>query len=133
MKSSYQLRSITDRTSLSNGTILNSNLQGPSVRNILIFNHAKYIYDFIFFKINSNYPLGSFIQDYIYSSASGDLDEYNGRWCVTPEYPNGTYAYFVSTDDSGNPKFPYVVGFYYYGNVASTSSTTVSIGATKYF
>jgi hypothetical protein len=25
-----------------------------------------------------------------------DLDEYNGRWCVTPEFPNGTYAYFVA-------------------------------------
>ena len=26
---------------------------------------------------------------------AGDLDEHNGRYGRTPEYPNGTYAYFV--------------------------------------
>jgi cytochrome c peroxidase len=31
------------------------------------------------------------------SRADYDLDEYNGRWCVTPEFPNGTYAYFVAS------------------------------------
>ena len=28
------------------------------------------------------------------------LDENNGRFCVTPEFPNGTYAYF-STINNG--------------------------------
>ena len=39
-----------------------------------------------------------------------DLDEYNGRWCVTPEFPNGTYAYFVSISSNGTPMFPYNIG-----------------------
>ena len=25
---------------------------------------------------------------------TGDLDDCNGRWGVTPEYPNGVYAYY---------------------------------------
>lgn len=39
--------------------------------------------------VDSTYPLGSFLEDYEYSNGLGSLDEYNGRWCVTPEYPNG--------------------------------------------
>lgn len=65
------------------------------------------------------YPAGSFIQDYEYDFGSGDLDEYNGRFCKTPEYPNGTYAYFVTIDASaeGNPIFPYILGPQYYSSV----------------
>ena len=42
----------------------------------------------------------------------GKLDEYNGRFCKTPEFPNGVYAYFTTIDASsdGNPVFPYVIG-----------------------
>jgi hypothetical protein len=65
------------------------------------------------------YPAGTFIQDYEYSFGFGDLDEYNGRFCKTPEYPNGTYAYFTTIDASaaGNPVFPYLIGPYYYSAV----------------
>nr|MBP9725541.1 YHYH protein [Bacteroidia bacterium] len=60
MKSSYTLRNITTRTS------------GPNV--------------------NANYPLGYFREDYQYNATSANtpdyLDEHNGRFCVTPEYPN---------------------------------------------
>ena len=67
-------------------------------------------------KINDKFifPIGSFIEDYYYSG-NGDLDEFNGRYCVTPEYPNGTYAYFttVSSDDDFVPEFPYFIGKYY--------------------
>ena len=39
------------------------------------------------------------------------LDRYNGRYCVTPEYPEGVYAYFCTIDGvSGAPKFPYFIG-----------------------
>jgi|694.fasta_scaffold00920_17 hypothetical protein len=66
------------------------------------------------------YPEGFFVEDYQYN-ASGDLDEHNGRFCVTPEYPNGTYAYFTTinnglTETAGvfrnykKPVFPYIVG-----------------------
>ena len=66
------------------------------------------------------YPEGFFIEDYQFNS-SGDLDEHNGRFCITPEFPNGTYAYFAtinngSTETAGvfknykKPVFPYLVG-----------------------
>ena len=50
----------------------------------------------------STYAIGHYIEDYAYLGDCGkklgkdfDLDELNGRWCVTPEFPNGTYAYFT--------------------------------------
>ncbi len=61
-------------------------------------------------------PIGSYIEDFEYVEGLGDLDEYNGRFCVTPEYPNGTYAYFCTIDGvTGRPKFPYFVGPQFYG------------------
>lgn len=42
-------------------------------------------------------PMGAFTQDYQYNAGSGDLDECNGRFDVTPEFPNGIYHYY-STD-----------------------------------
>lgn len=41
---------------------------------------------------------GKFTQDWTYAAGHGDLDQCNGRFAVTPEYPNGTYQY-VLTDD----------------------------------
>ena len=38
---------------------------------------------------------GFFVNDYKFKG-SGDLDQNNGRFCKTPEYPDGTYAYFTS-------------------------------------
>ena len=56
-------------------------------------------------------PMGTFIEDYEYVEGLGDLDRYNGRYCVTPEYPEGVYAYFTTIDGvSGAPKFPYFIG-----------------------
>lgn len=43
------------------------------------------------------------------------MDVYNGRFCVTPEYPQGTYAYFIATDSNLNPVYPFVAGPYFYG------------------
>ena len=67
----------------------------------------------------SLYPSGFFVEDYEFVG-DGDLDEHNGRFCVTPDYPNGVYAYFTtinSTNDSSGPfdgyrrpQFPYVIG-----------------------
>ncbi len=39
---------------------------------------------------------GSFEQDWNFVKDSGDLDECNGRFGLTPEFPNGTYYYVVS-------------------------------------
>jgi hypothetical protein len=68
----------------------------------------------------SLYPAGFFIEDYEFFG-SGDLDEHNGRFCVTPEYPEGVYAYFTTISDGQvdsvgpfenykSPVFPYFVG-----------------------
>ncbi|MEM1224147.1 MAG: YHYH protein [Planctomycetota bacterium] len=39
---------------------------------------------------------GTFVADYQYVAGSGDLDECNGRFTVTPEFPDGTYAYYLT-------------------------------------
>ena len=70
----------------------------------------------------TSFELGFFVEDYTYYKKGDDtvLDENNGRFCVTPEFPKGTYAYFAtlepSADSSGKfinykqPKFPYLIG-----------------------
>jgi len=57
------------------------------------------------------FPYGAFIEDYAFTS-DGDLDEFNGRYCVTPEYPNGVYAYFTTISSANDfvPEFPYFIG-----------------------
>jgi len=72
------------------------------------------------------YPSGFFVEDYVYDS-NGDLDEHNGRFCITPEYPNGVYAYFCTIDTTSiqnqgpfknyfKPSFPYAIGNFYKSN-----------------
>ena len=69
------------------------------------------------------YPEGFFVEDYIHKQLDNDavLDENNGRFCFTPEFPKGTYAYFATINDgpadsaenfSGfkRPIFPYLIG-----------------------
>ena len=41
-------------------------------------------------------PLGTFQQDWEYVAGSGDLDECNGRFGVTPEFPEGIYHYYAT-------------------------------------
>lgn len=43
-----------------------------------------------------DFPLGTFRQDYEYVEGSGDLDECNGRFGVTPEFPEGIYHYYAT-------------------------------------
>lgn len=96
MKSSYRLRSITDRTTLPDGSSLTPGQYGPAL---------------------SMFPLGAYIEDHEYVAGFGDLDEHNGRFCITPEYPGGTYAYFVTLEADLAPAYPYVLGPAYYGTV----------------
>jgi len=66
-----------------------------------------------------DFPAGIFVEDYQFVG-DGDLDIHNGRYCKTPEYPNGVYAYFStinSTPEASGPLngylkpvFPYVIG-----------------------
>ena len=73
--------------------------------------------------VSAAYPLGHYMEDYTYLGDIGkklgkdfDLDELNGRWCVTPEFPNGTYAYFTTINTNGYPVYPYNMGRQYHGN-----------------
>lgn len=71
-----------------------------------------------------SYASGTFVEDYTFVGG-GDLDEHNGRFCKTPEFPNGTYAYFLTIDSTQEvagpfagylkPVFPYVIGKTYKG------------------
>ena len=70
----------------------------------------------------SEFPAGFFIEDYKYIPSDDEsvLDENNGRFCVTPEFPKGTYAYFATFEkissssgifeDYKAPSFPYLIG-----------------------
>ncbi len=49
-----------------------------------------------------DFPLGHFESDWRYVAGSGDLDECNGRFGVTPEFPQGIYHYFITKT------YPYV-------------------------
>lgn len=72
----------------------------------------------------TQYPLGIFVQDYYFADI-GDLDVYNGRYCVTPEYPEGTYAYFCSVDpETLLPAYPYVIGNWHKSTPVQGSQTT---------
>ena len=70
-----------------------------------------------------SFPEGMLVEDYSYIRVSDEtyLDENNGRFCITPEFPKGTYAYFatvnnIAADSSGpfnnyrRPEFPYLIG-----------------------
>jgi hypothetical protein len=69
----------------------------------------------------SNFAAGFFIEDYEYTN-SGDLDENNGRFGKTPEFPNGVYAYFTTLDTSFTPKFPYFIGNKFRSNTIEENS-----------
>ena len=75
---------------------------------------------------------GFFVEDYTYYNVSDEsiLDENNGRFGITPEFPNGTYAYFATFENTGPaedgpfqnykiPAFPYFIG--------NTFNSTVSV------
>jgi hypothetical protein len=84
--------------------------------------------------VTSTYSLGIFAEDYEYLGDLGktqgvdfDLNRQNVRYCVTPEFPNGTYAYFVCIDASGNTVFPDVINQEYFGTAAMGQGTVTSI------
>ncbi len=111
MKSGYSLRNITTRTtSPTAGTVS----AGPVV--------------------SSTYFLGYFREDYefIANTAADVLDEHNGRFCITPEYPNGTYAYFSTVDSNWNSAYPYAVGPTFYGTYANRKVTSINEITTRF-
>ena len=57
----------------------------------------------------TKFPVGSFIDDWVYTN-EGDLDDHNGRFCKTPEFPRGIYAYFATINENLQPAYPYFIG-----------------------
>ncbi len=83
--------------------------------------------------VSTSYPLGRYMEDNDYLGDLGktkgvdfDLDEYNSRFCVTPEFPNGTNVYFVAIAADGTPVFPYNIGRCYCGSPTGGSVTSVT-------
>ncbi len=124
LKSSYRLRNIAARTTLPDGTVLPPSLYGPTIDTNTVsldpLNNTPIAA-----------PLGAYMEDYEYVPGLGDLDEHNGRFCITKDYPNGIYAYFTTIDwvtdhygTSIKPVFPYVIGTAYYGEVYPTDGNT---------
>lgn len=112
IKSGYQYRNITTRTVWADGTDVPD---GPAV--------------------STTYPLGYFREDYEFLAHAGledYLDEHNGRFCVTPEYPNGIYCYFATVDANWNSAYPYAVGPYFYGNKTASKVTSITETVTTY-
>lgn len=79
LTTSYRLKSQADENRPNTLTAI---LGGPNATN----------------NINKLIPMGAFTQDYEYVEGLGDLDECNGRFGTTPEFPNGIYYYVVSDD-----------------------------------
>ena len=122
IQSSYQLRSITTRTTLPTWSLpnhsgvsqnLTSSQYGPAVSN--------------------QFPLGRYLEDYDYISGLGDLDQYNGRFSVTPEYPQGTYAYYTTLDANGLPAFPYILAGQFYGTASGNFPASITGTTLDYF
>lgn len=111
MKSGYQVRNITARTTHADGTDV---ADGPVV--------------------SATYPLGYFREDYefVASAESDVLDVHNGRFCVTPEYPDGIYCYFATVDEDWNSTYPYVVGPTFYGVKNAAKVQTITEPVTTY-
>jgi len=98
------------------------------------------------------FPNGFFIEDFTYTKVNDEtvLDENNGRFCITPEYPNGTYAYFTTIDpnvvDSAGafagyrrPIFPYIIGDKFnsiidtFNNDVNSNQNTFDLVENKYY
>jgi len=89
--------------------------------------------------VSGTYPLGRYLEDYAYLGDLGkvqgvdfDLNEYNCRWCLTPEFPQGTYAYFVSISSNGTPVFPNNIGRAYFGDPTGSATTLAETVVTNF-
>ncbi len=89
--------------------------------------------------VNATYLLGHYIEDFDYLGDLGftqgttfDLNEQNVRFCVTPEFPAGTYAYFTTINANGTPAYPYTTGRQYFGSPTG-GTTTIAETVTTYF
>jgi len=85
------------------GYQIKSNAETPAIRNVGIL---------------GTYTKGSFQEDYKWNINVATLDRQNGRYCITPEYPNGVYAYFMTVNRNNKRiGYPYFIGPEFAGEV----------------
>ena len=86
--------------------------------------------------VSTTYPIGYFKEDYQFITPSpsnqDSLDIHNGRFCITPEYPGGTYAYFCTVDENWNSTYPYIIGPTYYGIKSALKVTSITESVSTY-
>lgn len=82
--------------------------------------------------VSARYPLGYYVEDFQYVAGLGNLDEHNGRFAVTPDYPGGTYAYYTTVDAQNEAAYPYIVGPQYYGVPINNRGLSFPSGLTAY-
>ena len=124
-------------------TVLNSSFYGPPVSETFTLGH--YIEDYCF--------KGDLISDRshklfeVYEDPSNqgafdlakhyDLNEFNVRWCITPEFPRGTWAYFTNVEADGTPAYPYNLAYQYFGDANMAEGIAIddieTLGVTVHF
>ena len=82
--------------------------------------------------VDPTYVIGHYAEDHEFTG-TGDLDLYNGRTCITPEFPGGTYAYFITIEADGTPVFPYSLSIEYYGNPTGSTLNNITETVTTRF
>jgi hypothetical protein len=129
MTSSYRLRNITQRTSLPGWAAqVDLGMSGVAPNAVVSLPAQDYGPP-----VSSDHPLGEYVEDYEYVPGLGTLDQYNGRFTVTPQFPQGTYAYFDTIAANEQSVFPYLVGREYHGQVNSGMVPSVIEPVTTYF
>lgn len=116
MTSGFVLRSITTRTALP--------AWAARIQTVTFQNGPN---------VSTAFALGHYIEDYDYRGDLGqvqgthfDLNEQNARFCVTPEFPSGTWAYFTTIESDGTPAFPYTTGRQFFGTPSGGAVTTIA-------
>ncbi len=112
----------TGRTTLPQWVVRND--AGTSSTNLAANRHGP--------NVSSTYTLGHYLEDYAYKGDLGltlgidfDLNEYNVRYCVTPDFPEGTWAYFTCIEEDGTPTYPYNIARYYFAPVQGGSASSI--------
>jgi hypothetical protein len=93
--------------------------------------------------INNYFTLGRYNEDWEFLGDLGqaqgttfDLDRHNGRSCRTPEFPDGTYAYYTTITSTGTPAYPYTIGRQFRGdptggNLTATETIPADVTVVK--
>jgi hypothetical protein len=104
LKSSYSLRQIKRRIYIKNGHKIK---YGP--------------------RVTKRNPLGSFANDYEFTQHTTNdyLDKHNGRFCKTPEYPEGNYCYFATIDSNTKSIYPFLTTPELYGKMQQNRTNQI--------